>query len=82
MASSSSFAGFLRLETDVAVHAVESPNVGEAVLSCRSGKEKGRRCGGLKVGSGEDPSPEYDLEKHIGGCRFFDLDQTGIVRMY
>ena len=33
---------------------------------CRSCKEKGRPSGGLKVGSGEDPSPEYDLEEHLG----------------
>ena len=30
----------------------------------RSRKEKGRQFGGLKVRSGEDPSPEYDLGEH------------------
>jgi hypothetical protein len=29
-------------------------------------KRKAANSGGLKVGSGEDPSPEYDLEEQVG----------------
>jgi hypothetical protein len=41
---------------------------------------KAANSGGLKVGSGEDPSPGSDLEEHVGYEGFFDLDQTGTAR--
>jgi hypothetical protein len=44
-------------------------------------KRKGRAGDGaaLQVGPGEDPSPEYDLDKHVEGLGFFDLDQTLVI---